>query len=225
MKKSAIILGASGLTGSYLLEELLNNVNYYKIKVFTRSPLEVIHEKLEIIECDLLKLEEQKEHFKADEVYVCIGTTNSKTPNKKSYREIDFGIPVTTAQLCRENQIDTIAVISSLGANSKSSVFYIKTKGEMEESIIEMEIPNTYLLRPAMIMGPRKERRVGETIGKMIFFMINPLLVGSLKKYRGIHAEVIAKAMINLCGEKPDEKKIIESDKIWKVSESPYQTT
>lgn len=225
MKKSAIILGATGLTGSYVLEQLLNNPEYSKIIVFSRRKLEIYNEKLHVFECDLLSLEEQKEYFKADEVYVCIGTTNNKTPNKKLYRDIDFGIPVTAAQLCRENRIDNIAVMSSLGANSKSSVFYTKTKGEMEESVMEMEIPNTYLLRPAMIMGPRKEKRVGETLGKMLSFMINPLLKGPLKKYRGIHAETIAKAMVNLCNGKSDLRKIIESDKIWELAELNHQTT
>lgn len=225
MTKSAIILGATGLTGSYVLDELLKNPEYTKIIVFSRRPLEIENEKLQVFECDVLNLEEQKDYFKADEVYVCIGTTNNKTPNKKLYRDIDFGIPVTAAQLCRENRIDNIAVMSSLGANSKSSVFYTKTKGEMEESVLEMEIPNTYLLRPAMIMGPRKERRLGETLGKMLTFIINPLLQGSLKKYKGIHAETIAKAMINLCNEKSDLKEIIESDKIWEIAKLNHQTT
>jgi uncharacterized protein YbjT (DUF2867 family) len=225
MTKSAIILGATGLTGSYVLDELLNNPEYTKVIVFSRRPLEIENEKLQVFECDVLNLEEQKDYFKADEVYVCIGTTNNKTPNKKLYRDIDFGIPVTAAQLCRENRIDNIAVMSSLGANSKSSVFYTKTKGEMEESVLEMEIPNTYLLRPAMIMGPRKERRLGETLGKMLTFIINPLLQGSLKKYKGIHAETIAKAMINLCNEKSDLKEIIESDKIWEIAKLNHQTT
>ena len=225
MTKSAIILGATGLTGSYVLDELLNNPEYTKVIVFSRRPLEIENEKLQVFECDVLNLEEQKDYFKADEVYVCIGTTNNKTPNKKLYRDIDFGIPVTAAQLCRENRIDNIAVMSSLGANSKSSVFYTKTKGEMEESVLEMEIHNTYILRPAMIMGPRKERRLGETLGKMLTFIINPLLQGSLKKYKGIHAETIAKAMINLCNEKSDLKEIIESDKIWEIAKWNHQTT
>lgn len=218
MKKSAILLGASGLTGSYVLKKLLKNPNYIEIIVFSRRPLEVKHEKLKVVECDLLKLEEQKDLFKADEVFVCIGTTNNKTPNKKLYREIDFGIPVTAAQLCRENRIDNIIVMSSLGASSKSSVFYTKTKGEMEESILEMDIQNTYILRPAIIMGPRKEKRTGETLGKMITFLINPLLVGSLKKYKGIHCEIIAQAMVNLCNGKTNSKKIIESNTIWDIA-------
>lgn len=218
MGKSAIILGATGLTGSYVLNKVLQREDYSKVIVFSRRELDVKHDKLEVIVCDLLNLEEQKDNFKADEVYVCIGTTNMKTPNKKLYKEIDFGIPVTAAQLCRENSIDTIAVMSSLGANASSSVFYPKIKGEMEIAVLEMEIPNSYLLRPSMIMGPRKERRFGETMGKMLAFIISPLLIGPLKKYKGIHAETIADAMIKLCSGKSKETEIIESDKIVEIA-------
>jgi uncharacterized protein YbjT (DUF2867 family) len=218
--KSAILLGATGLTGNYVLNKLLKRDDYSKIIVFSRRALEVTHEKLEVIVCDLLDLEDQKDKFKADEVYVCIGTTNNKTPNKKLYRDIDFGIPVTASQLCRENRIDTIAVMSSLGSNPKSSSFYTKTKGEMEQSILEIEIPNTFLLRPSIIMGRRKESRTGESLGKLLFLLFSPILVGPLKKYKAIRAETIASAMINLCNGKFEEKGIIESDKIWTIGDN-----
>ncbi len=216
--KSAILLGATGLTGGYVLNLLLENDLYDNVVVFSRRDIEIKHDKLQVIICDLLDLEEQIENFKADEVYVCIGTTNNKTPNKKLYRDIDFGIPVTAAQLCRENMIDNITIMSSLGANANSTVFYPKIKGEMEQSVLQMEIPNTYLLRPSIIMGPRKERRFGETMGKMLAFFIAPLMRGPLKKYKGIHSEDIAKAMINLNNGKSNIKGIIESDKIQEIA-------
>lgn len=216
--KSAILLGATGLTGGYVLNLLLSNNQYNKVIVFSRRDINIKHDKLQVIICDLLDLEEQRENFKADEVYVCIGTTTNKTPNKTLYRDIDFGIPVTAAQLCRENMIDNITIMSSLGANANSTVFYPKIKGEMEQSVLQMEIPNTYLLRPSIIMGPRKERRFGETMGKMIAFFIAPLMRGPLKKYKGIHSEDIAKAMINLNNGKSNIKGIIESDKIQEIA-------
>ena len=216
--KSAILLGATGLTGGYVLNLLLSNNQYNKVIVFSRRYINIKHDKLQVIICDLLDLEEQRENFKADEVYVCIGTTTNKTPNKTLYRDIDFGIPVTAAQLCRENMIDNITIMSSLGANANSTVFYPKIKGEMEQSVLQMEIPNTYLLRPSIIMGPRKERRFGETMGKMIAFFIAPLMRGPLKKYKGIHSEDIAKAMINLNNGKSNIKGIIESDKIQEIA-------
>ena len=170
-----------------------------------------------VIECDLLKLREQKNLFKADEVYICTGSTNNKTPNKKLYRDIDYGIPVTAAQLCAENNINSIAIMSSLGADAKSTVFYPKTKGEMENAVLKLGIENTFLLRPSIIFGPRREKRLGEDLGKILARLIAPLMFGPLKKYKGIESKTIAQAMINLCNGNHEYQGIIESDTIQKI--------
>ncbi len=125
MKKTAIILGATGLTGSHLLDLLLHSGDYEKVKIFTRRATGKSNPKLEEIICDILKLEEQVDKFTADEVFVCIGTTKAKTPDKKLYHAIDYGIPVTSAKLAERNKIPTFSVISAIGANTKSSVFQI----------------------------------------------------------------------------------------------------
>ena len=196
MNKSAIILGATGLTGNFVLEELLKNEEYSKLLVFSRIELGIKHDKLEVIICDLLKIEEQQEKFQANEVYVCIGSTTNKTPNKKLYRDIDFGIPVAAAKLCKANKIKCISIISSLGANARSTVFYPKTKGEMENEVMAFGIEKTYLLRPSMILGARQENRLGESLGKILLSIISPFMLGKLTRYKGIEAKTIANAMI-----------------------------
>ncbi|MDG1516974.1 MAG: NAD(P)H-binding protein [Flavobacteriales bacterium] len=196
MNKSAIILGATGLTGNFVLEELLKNEEYSKLLVFSRIELGIKHDKLEVIICDLLKIEEQQEKFQANEVYVCIGSTTNKTPNKKLYRDIDFGIPVAAAKLCKANNIKCISIISSLGANARSTVFYPKTKGEMENEVMAFGIEKTYLLRPSMILGARQENRLGESLGKILLSIISPFMLGKLTRYKGIEAKTIANAMI-----------------------------
>jgi len=196
MNKSAIILGATGLTGNLVLEELLKNEEYSKLLVFSRIELGIKHDKLEVIICDLLKIEEQQEKFQANEVYVCIGSTTNKTPNKKLYRDIDFGIPVAAAKLCKANNIKCISIISSLGANARSTVFYPKTKGEMENEVMAFGIEKTYLLRPSMILGARQENRLGESLGKILLSIISPFMLGKLTRYKGIEAKTIANAMI-----------------------------
>lgn len=217
MNKTAIILGASGLTGSHVLQILLNDDRYSTVKVFVRNPLEQKHQKLVEIKCDLLKLEDQREAFQADEVYVCIGSTNNKTPNKKLYRDIDFGIPVAAAKLCHLNNIKTIAVMSSLGADAKSTVFYPKTKGEMELAILDYNIENTFLVRPSLIFGPRKEKRLGENLGKILAKIISPIMIGPLKRYKGIHTQTIATAMVKLCNNEVNLSGIIESEKLLQI--------
>jgi uncharacterized protein YbjT (DUF2867 family) len=211
--KTAIILGASGLTGGLVLEKLLMDNNYSSIKVFVRNSLHKTHPKLEEIICDLLQLEEQENLFQADEVYCCIGTTMKKTPDKKVYRAIDFGIPVNAAKLCSKNRISTLITVSALGANAKSSIFYNRTKGEMEAAVLDEKIKNTYFLQPSFIGGNRSEKRTGEKIGIAIFKFINPILIGPLRKYRLIEAKKIALAMVFLA-ENGFKRVVIESDEI-----------
>lgn len=218
MKKSAIILGATGLTGSHLLKRLLDSELYGEVIVFGRRSVGVRHPKLREHITDLMKLEEQHELFKAGEVYCCIGTTKAKTPDKDTYRKIDLGIPVQAANLCKKNAIDKLVVISALGANPKSPVFYNRIKGKMEKTVLAMEIPNTYLVQPALISGEREEKRTGEWFFKQLFKGLNYLMVGPLKKYRSIHPDDIAKAMVCLVNENRASGKY-ENDQLMEISE------
>ena len=220
MGKTAIILGASGLTGQQLLKQLTIDERYSTIKLFSRKKTENTSSKVIEKTGDILALENFKEDFTADEVFVCIGTTAKKTPDKTMYKNIDFGIPATAAKLAKENHIPTFIVVSAMGANAKSSIFYNKTKGEMEQAVLSEKIPNTYILRPSIIGGNRNENRPMEKIGQAIFKLLQPLMVGKLKKYRIIEAENIAKAMLHLANEKP-EIHIIESDKIQELALLP----
>ena len=219
MGKTAIILGASGLTGQHLLTALIADKNYDSIKLFSRKKTENKSSKVIEIVGDLLALENFK-NFTADEVFVCIGTTAKKTPDKTMYKNIDIGIPAAAAKLAKENHIPTFIVVSAMGANAKSSVFYNKTKGEMEQAVLSEKIKHTYILRPSIIGGNRHENRPMEKIGIAIFKLLQPLMVGKLKKYRIIEAENIAKAMIYLANKKP-EIHIVESDKIQELAQLP----
>jgi uncharacterized protein YbjT (DUF2867 family) len=214
MNKTAIILGASGLTGGILLQKLIEDSRYSSIKLFSRTQLEGLPSKVIQYIGDLLELEQFIADFTADEVYCCIGTTAKKTPNKKLYKKIDYGIPVAAAKLANENNIPTFLVISAMGANKTSSVFYNRTKGEMEEDVLKQGIKNTSILRPSLIGGKRNERRVLEKIGIVVFKIVQPFFVGPLKKYRIIKAESIAQAMLNLANNTDNTQVIISSNDI-----------
>ena len=216
MNKTAIIVGSTGVTGSILLNKLLNDNRYKLIKTFSRTSNNLRHPKLQEHIVDLLQPRDYSHLFEADEVHCCIGTTKSKTPDKKQYYKIDFGIPVTLAGLCYQNNIKTFIVISALGANAKSSVFYSRTKGEMEEAVLEQYITNTFILQPALIDSKRKEERVAESIFINIMKLINPMLVGKFKKYRSVPAEKIASAMIWLANNSYSDFRI-PSDLIQKL--------
>ncbi len=205
MKKTAIILGATGLTGSILLDFLLNDDRYEKIKLFSRSSVGISNPKLEEHLIDLFELENHKELFQADEVFCCIGTTKSKTPDNRVYRKIDYGIPFAAAKICKENNISTFIIISAMGANPGSKVFYNKIKGEMGRDVLKQNIKNTYILQPGLIGGNRSEIRLGESIAKFLFKILNPIIP---KNYRTIPPETIAKAMVILANQGHSKKRI-----------------
>ncbi|WP_299152814.1 NAD(P)H-binding protein [uncultured Christiangramia sp.] len=211
--KTAIILGATGLTGGILLDKLIKDERYRKIKVFGRNHVSQRSEKIEEYLIDLFELEKVQELFTGEEVFCCIGTTKSKTPDKELYRQIDFGIPATAAKLAKRNNIYTFMVISALGADEDSNIFYNKVKGEMEGAVLEQKIPNTYILQPSLIAGDRAENRLMESIFIKLMKFGNHLLIGNLKKYRSIEPEEIANAMQYLANH-PYESGRIESDKI-----------
>lgn len=214
MKKTAILLGASGLTGGYVLEKLIDDERYDTIKLFSRSKLDGQPNKVKQFIGDLLELEQFEKDFTAHELYCCIGTTKSKTPDKTLYKKIDYGVPVSAAKLAKANAIETFVVISSMGADETSGAFYTRTKGEMERDVQQQNIANTFILRPALIGGDRNEKRSLEKIALMLFKVIQPLLIGPLKKYRIIHAETIAQAMILLANTTIQKDIIITSDQI-----------
>lgn len=195
MGKSAIILGATGLTGGNLLNYVLNDSYYDKVLVFGRRSLGIDHPKLTEYIVDLLQLRNEKEIFKSDVVFCCVGTTKAKTPNKGTYKDIDCGIPVAAAELCKKNGIPCFIVMSSSGANENSLIFYSRIKGEMELAVLAQEIPQTYVLQPSLIMGSRNEYRVGEVLFKRLMNFIDPLLVGQFKRYQSIQSKTIAFAM------------------------------
>ncbi len=197
MKKTAILLGATGLTGEHLLDLLLASDDYDKVKVFTRRTTGKTHPKLEEIICDVLKLEEQSDAFTADEVFCCIGTTKAKTPDKTLYHAIDYGVPVSCAKLAERNNIPTLSIVSAIGANADSSVFYSRTKGEMEQAVFAYDIANILIYRPSLIYGEREDNRLGEKLGIALVTGLQKIMMGKLAKYRAISGEQLAAALLN----------------------------
>ena len=215
MKRNAIVLGATGLTGSHLLELLLKSSDFDCVKVFTRKKLSISHPKIEEHVVDLLNLSDYSKEFNADVVFCCIGTTKAKTPDRSLYRAIDYGIPVEAAKLCKQNYINHFIVISALGANAKSKVFYNRVKGEMERDVLAQEIEHTHLLQPSLIVGNRKEKRGAEDFSKH-FMKIFGFLIPA--RYKMIQAQTIAIAMLQLA-RKPNKEQTIPSEEIKSIAQ------
>ncbi|MGZ3763216.1 MAG: oxidoreductase [Mucilaginibacter sp.] len=214
MSKKAILAGASGLIGSNLLNILLQRPDYDEILILVRKELPIKHKKLIQLLIDFEKLDEYADAINGDVVFSCLGSTRKKTPDLVAYRRIDHDYPLKLAQLAKQNGIKQFHLISSLGANSKSSNFYTKMKGEIEDDIQKVGLKCLHIYEPAFLTGDRQEFRSGEGFLNALTKIVDPLLIGRLRKYRSIPAETVAKAMFNESLKNDEGVFIHPSDKI-----------
>ena len=214
--KTALIFGSSGLVGSCLLDLIINDNNYNKIKLFVRSELINTNSKLEIIKIDFNNLENYKDSIVGDDCFFCIGTTRKNTPDKNEYTKIEYNLPIDVAKIAKSNSVNNFIYISSLGANPNATSLYLKNKGQAEEELKKLNFSNLSILRPSILLGNRKENRVGEKIGIFIMKTLSPLFLGKIKKYKPIKVKNVAKTMLQVA-QKNYHKNIFESDEIMKL--------
>jgi uncharacterized protein YbjT (DUF2867 family) len=208
---TALILGSTGLTGSYVLQKTLADDYFTEVIILVRKPLDIKHPKLKELVTDFKSLPE----LHADVLFSCLGTTKKKTPDAEAYRFIEVGIPVAVAKSTKGLQ--QFHYISAIGVGQKSVNSYTKNKWDAETELNQIGIPSVYHYRPSLIFGDRKEKRLAEDISNAVFSLINPLFLGGLRKYRRIHAETIAEAMIRTSKNPQPGNHIIESDKIQEI--------
>ena len=195
MAYKAIIAGASGLIGSNLLNILLQQQEYDEILILVRKELPIRHQKLKQLIIDFDKLENCSDEINGHAVFSCLGTTKSQTPDQGQYKKIDYDYPIQLAKLAKQNGVEQFHVVSSIGSNKNSSIFYTKLKGELEEALKLLNLPALYIYQPSMLIGNRDKGRAIEKVIGSIFKIIDPLLFGGLKKYRSIKGETVAQAM------------------------------
>ncbi|BDC98336.1 NAD-dependent epimerase/dehydratase family protein [Persicobacter psychrovividus] len=195
-KKTAVVIGATGLIGGHLMKHLIQDDQYREIVVLGRRPPASSHPKIHFVTSNFQLshlTHELPAHF--DEVFCCIGTTIKKAGSQKAFRAVDYNIPLHLAKAAHHKGCPHFLLISSLGASPKSKAFYSKVKGELEEAIKEVGFEQFSVLRPSLLLGDRKETRLMEEIGKLLSPVLNLILVGSLKKYRAIEASTVAEKM------------------------------
>ena len=217
--KTALVFGSSGLIGGHLLNELIQNDNYSKIKLFVRSDHGSNDSKTEIIKTDFNNLENHKEDIKGDDCFFCIGTTKQNSPDKNEYKKVELDVPKKIAQIAKSNLVNSFVFVSSGYADSNSSGDYLKFKGLVEEELKRLSFSKLGILRPSFLMGDRKEKRVGEKVGIFIFKLLSPLFLGPLKKMKPIHSKKVAKAMIKITNG-DFKQNVFESNEIVEVSNS-----
>ncbi|MCH8496315.1 MAG: NAD(P)H-binding protein [Balneolales bacterium] len=203
MPRTALIFGSTGLIGSHVLKSLASSSLFEKVTLVNRRnhPDQDLIKSSTHIEEVRFGYEDwtQIEHLFTAEtsVFICIGTTRSKTPDKEKYQHIDRDIPISIAQMAQNGNCASVQVVSAMGADADSNVFYNRTKGEMENGIKSAySAGSAVFYRPGLLLGDRQENRIGETIGEWIFWIADPFLRGNSAKYRSIRGEDVARAMI-----------------------------
>jgi len=217
--KTAIVFGSTGLIGGHLVNQLIQDNYYTKIKIFVRSQTSINNEKVEVINIDFNNLENHKTEITGDDCFFCIGTTKQNSPDKNDYQKVELDIPKEIAQIAKANSVKSFIFISSIYANPNSSGNYVKFKGLVEEELKRLNFSKLGILRPSFLMGKRKENRVGEKIGILTFNALSPLLFGPFKKMRPISSENVAKAMIKIANSNL-EKTVYESNEIIELTSS-----
>lgn len=215
--KTALIIGSTGLIGAQLLQLLLGSQEYEKVITFVKRDAGIKHPKLIQYIIDFDKPETYQDFVKGDDFFCTIGTTIKKAGSKPAFKKVDFEYPKQFATIALHHKVKQFLIVSSLGADANSANFYLKTKGEIEAFLKQCTFESVTVLQPSLLLGNRTEFRLGEKIGTFFMKMTSFLFVGSLKKYKPIESETVAKALFTIAQNNCKGFQIIESDAIQKI--------
>jgi uncharacterized protein YbjT (DUF2867 family) len=219
--RSALLAGASGLVGTELLHVLLESPVYEHVKILVRKPLDAKHPKLEQVIIDYEELENYTIHFKVHDVYCCLGTTIKKAGSQEAFKKVDYEYPVRLANLARVHGVQNFLIVSALGADAASRIFYSKTKGEVEDRLKELGLPSLHIFQPSLLLGNRQEFRLSEKAATILSPIFSPLLAGTLQKYKPVSARSVANAMYIAAKANKTGTFTYPSDQIKKISQQP----
>ena len=217
MKPNALLAGSTGLVGTELLSLLSSNGYYEELHLMGRRKTGqdepgIIHHLV-----DFSNLQSFNTGKPIRDIYICLGTTQKKAGGKAGFFKVDHDYVLNVAKWAQENGVERVCLISSIGANPKSSSFYLKTKGKIEQELIALGFRHLCIVRPSLLLGKRQEYRWAEAISAKLFPALSFLMVGKLKKYRAVKAEKVAEAMFYFTTGLNKPLLIAENDKIIEV--------
>lgn len=213
-KKTALVIGATGLIGRQCVAALLQNEQYDKVTTLARRLSGATHPNLNEQIVDFDKLEDDAHLMKVDDVFCCLGTTIKKARSKEKFRKVDYEYPLRVAELALQQGAKQYLIVTAMGAAKKSPFFYNQVKGEIEEALKNLDYPSLHIFQPSLLTGGRKEFRLGEKMAVYSFKALNLLLHGPLKKYRSIEGKTVAKAMVKAANSGKRGTFVYESDVI-----------
>ncbi len=195
VKRTATVLGATGLAGSHLVRILQEDDSYEKIITPVRRSLKMTGDRVKEVFIDYDRLDDYRDVFRVDDVFCCLGTTMKRAGSREAFEKVDFHYVVESARLASEENVTRFLVITAMMANAKSPVFYNRVKGRVEEALKAMSFHSLHIFRPSLLLGQRNEQRFAEELGMKILPLLSFIMVGPLRKYRPVQAEQVAVAM------------------------------
>jgi uncharacterized protein YbjT (DUF2867 family) len=197
MRREAVILGSTGLTGAALIAELALERRPIEVIALLRAPSTALPDHVKQVVVDMSEAANFTPHIPADAwVFCCVGTTMAKAGSHDAFRQVDFALPLKLAKAAKEANASGFSVLSSVGARARGFFFYTRTKGELEHALQQIGFASLHIFRPSLLVGKRSRPRVGEFIAKAIFTLFTPLLIGPLAKYRPVKVRQLARAML-----------------------------
>ncbi len=215
--KKALIAGSTGAVGSKLLHLLLDSGVYEKVIAVVRRPLNLSHPRLDYRIVDFDNPDYESFTDDVDDVFVTLGTTIKKAGTKENFVKVDYDYVMMIANLAKKLHAQKFLVVSSLIANTRSSNYYMGTKGRMEVELQKYGFKSLCIFRPSLLIADRDEFRFGEKAGEWLFKLLNPLLVGRLRKYRSVKVEEVALAMYSVAQKMTSGINIIERDEMERI--------
>ncbi len=214
MAGKALIAGATGLVGGFLVRHLIASKLFDELIVVIRKGAKFHSDSVSVVEIDFDHMMDFKEIIKVDVVFCCLGTTMKKARTKDRFYQVDYIYPYELAKLSYNNGAKQFNIITASGASSRSFFYYNRVKGEIENAISQIGFESVNIFRPSLLLGKRNEKRIGEQAGAAVAKIINPFLRGAAKKYRAIQAETVAKAMIHVSQQAHKGVLVLQSDVI-----------
>jgi nucleoside-diphosphate-sugar epimerase len=203
-KRTALLVGSTGLVGHECLLQLLDDALYSSVTAITRESLNIPNPKLNNIVLKFDELYLYQSAFAVNDVFCCLGTTMKKAGSKTKFMKVDYEYVMNVAKLSEENGAETFNVVSAVGADIKSGVFYNHVKGKVEQDLAQNKIHAINIFRPSLLLGKRSEFRLGERIGIFLGRLTMPFYIGPAKKYKPVKAAMVAKAMIAAARQKKE---------------------
>jgi uncharacterized protein YbjT (DUF2867 family) len=196
--KTAVIAGCTGLIGAQVLDLLLKDDHFSSVIALSRKPLEKTNPRLQNLVIDFEELEKQS--LSADVVFCCLGTTIKQAGSQEAFRKVDFDYPLALARVTQRLGAKKFLIVTALGSDKNSSIFYNRVKGEVQEAVTNLGFESVHVLQPSLLLGHRAVKRAGEGAGELVMKALDFLIP---RKYKAIDSARVARAMISFA--KKDE--------------------